>query len=328
MPWPGAVAVSGGSDSLALMHLLADWARRAGREPPLVFCVDHGLRPESAREAKKVARWVREAGLESEILTASASKPKSDIEAWARAERLSLMAEALARHKLPALYLAHHQDDQAETFLLRLARGSGLDGLSAMRHLSPYPLPGFEGHALARPLLDFRKSELRAFLQARGQPWLEDPMNGEARFARNRIRVLLPALEEAGLSVRRMAEACAHMARAREALELATVAVLARACRKEDDLLLLDPVALSAAPREIGLRALAALLNTVSGAGYRPRFDSLERLFDSLASDPDVWRGATLHGCRLRPAPRRHQAFGPKTLVIARESSRRVRPRT
>src|SRR6185437_261720 len=149
-------------------------------------------------------------------------KPKSDIEAWARAQRLVLMGEALGRHKLAALYLAHHQDDQAETFLLRLARGSGLDGLSAMRHLAPYPLPAFDSLALVRPLLDVRKSQLRAFLEERGQTWLEDPMNGEPRFARNRIRALLPALEEAGLSVARMAQACAHMARAREALELAT----------------------------------------------------------------------------------------------------------
>ena len=328
MPWPGAVAVSGGGDSLALMHLLADWAKATEKTPPLVFTVDHGLKPESGRDAKRVAHWAKSLGLNCEILFALGPKPKSDIEAWARAQRFSLMGEALKRHKLAALYLAHHQDDQAETFLLRLARGSGLDGLSAMRKLCAFPLPGFEAFALARPLLDIRRAALSAFLEARGQPWLEDPMNGEPRFARNRIRALLPALEEAGLSVGRIADACAHMARAREALELATVAVLARACRKEGDMLLLDPVALSAAPREIGLRALAALLNTVSGAGYRPRFESLERLFDALAADPGVWTGATLHGCRLKPAPRRHQAFGPKTLVIARESSRSVRSRT
>ncbi|HWY61998.1 MAG TPA: tRNA lysidine(34) synthetase TilS [Rhizomicrobium sp.] len=320
MPWPGAVAVSGGGDSIALMHLLADWARAAKAAPPLVLCVDHGLRPESAREAKTVARWAKQAGLKSEILTVTGKKPKSDIEAWARQARYRLMADALIRHRLASLYLAHHQDDQAETFLLRLARGSGLDGLSAMRNLSPFPLPDHESLILARPLLDVPREALRSELKIRGRDWLEDPMNAEARFARSRMRALLPVLAEAGLSTVRISQAAAHLARAREALELATAAVLARACRLVDGVLLLDPEALAAAPREIGLRALAALLKSVSGESYRPRFESLERLFDRIK----VGGGATLHGCHVAPAPRARQVFGPKTLVIMKESSRKT----
>jgi tRNA(Ile)-lysidine synthase len=232
------------------------------------------------------------------------------------------MADRLTRHRLKALYLAHHQDDQAETFLIRLARGSGLDGLSAMRKLSAFPIPGQEGLTLARPLLAFPRAGLREMLKARGQDWLEDPMNGEARFARSRMRALLPVLAEAGLTASRISQATAHLARAREALDLATAAVLARACRKDGSLLLLDPEALAAAPREIGLRALAALLKSVSAAPYPPRFESLERLFDRMGSS--AWRGATLHGCHIAPAPRARQGFGPKTLVIAKESSRRT----
>jgi tRNA(Ile)-lysidine synthase len=321
MPWPAAVAVSGGGDSLALMHLLADWARGKRIAPPLVLCVDHGLRPESAKEAKTVARWAKQAGLKSEILTVRGRKPESDIEAWARQARYGLMADGLIRHGLKTLYLAHHQDDQAETFLIRLARGSGLDGLGAMRKLSPFPIPGREGLMLARPLLAVPRAILREDLKAREQDWLEDPMNGEARFTRSRMRALLPALAEAGLTVSRISQAAAHLARAREALDLATAAVLARACRKEGNLLLLDPEALAAAPREIGLRALAALLKAVSAAAYPPRFESLERLFDRMGSG--AWRGATLHGCHIAPAPRARQGFGPKTLVITKESSRR-----
>ena len=324
LPWPGAVAVSGGGDSLALMHLLAAWARAKKMPPPLVLTVDHGLRRESKSDARKVAAWAKAAGLKSEILTVRGAKPTSDIEAWARAARLSLMAQSLTRRGLSALYVAHHQDDQAETFLIRLARGSGLDGLSAMRKLSPFPLPGLSGVMLARPLLDIPRANLRAYLKSRRQAWLEDKMNSEMRFTRTRIRAAMAALAEAGLTAPRIADAAGHLARAREGLELATVSVLARACRKEGDMLLVDPEALAAAPREIGLRALAALLSTVSGAGYRPRFESLERLFDQLAAGGvrTGWRGATLHGCRLKPAPVRHQAFGPNTLVITRESSR------
>jgi tRNA(Ile)-lysidine synthase len=328
LPWPGAVAVSGGGDSLALMHLLAAWARAQKKPPPLVLSVDHGLRKESAREAKQVSRWARALGLTCEILTIKAAKPKSDIEAWARQARLSAMGARLAKHRLTTLYLGHHEDDQAETFLLRLSRGSGLDGLGAMQKLAPFPHPDFAGLAIARPLLGVPRAALQTYLKARKQDWLEDPMNSEARFARSRIRALLPALAEAGLTARRIADAAAHLARAREALDLATAAVLARALRHQDDVLLLDPEALAAAPREIGLRALAALLQKVSGAPYRPRFDALESLFDRMASMSGLGGGATLHGCRVGPAPVRRQLFGPKTLVIAKESSRGRNNRT
>jgi tRNA(Ile)-lysidine synthase len=148
---------------------------------------------------------------------------------------------------------------------------------------------------------------------------------------------LMPALAAAGLTPGRIADAAAHLARAREALDLATAAILARALAQVGGgpiMLLLDPAALAAAPREIGLRALAALLRTVSGAQYRPRFDALESLFDRMVATDSrpgltsgqksgLGGGATLHGCRIGPAPVRHQAFGPKTLVITKESSRK-----
>jgi tRNA(Ile)-lysidine synthase len=326
MPWPGAVAVSGGGDSLALMHLLTGWTRSRRVPPPLVFTVDHGLRPQSGADARKVARWAKAAGLDCEILTIKGKKPKTGIEAWAREKRYHLMAKALARRGLKALYLGHTEDDQAETFLMRLSRGSGLDGLGGMRGLAPFPFAGLESFTLARPLLTVPRLSLRDYLNGCGQAWLEDPMNSEARFTRSRMRALLPPLTAAGLPPRRIAQAADHLARAREALDLVTAAVLARACQPKEvgpkefsnDAWLLDPEALTAAPREIGLRALAALLQKVSGEGYRPRFDSLEQLFDRLCDG----KGATLHGCHIAPAPRRGQVFGPKTLVIMKESSR------
>ena len=321
LPWPGAVAVSGGGDSLALMHLLAGWAKAAKRPAPIVLIVDHRLRPGSAGEAKKAKAFAAKAGLEAHILTAKGPAPKSGIESKARDTRYGLMGDWLKRHGITALYVGHTLDDQAETFLLRLGRGSGLDGLSAMRTHAPFPLAGFEELVLARPLLGVPRIMLRTYLKRRKQPWLEDPMNSEARFARSRIRGLLPALEAAGLSSRRIADAAAHLARARVALELATEAVLARAARAHEDKVLLDAKALMAAPREIGLRALAALLMAVSGDPYRPRFEALERLFDSIGSG-ELGAGATLHGCRIGPAPRAARLLGPKTLILAPEGSR------
>lgn len=321
-PWPAAVAVSGGGDSLALMHLLTTWAKARDFAKPVVLIVDHALRNGSADEAKKAASIARKAGLQAHILTRKGKRPKSGIEALARDARYRLMGHWLKKHDIAHLYVGHTLDDQAETFLLRLGRGSGLDGLSAMRALAPYPVPGFEELSLVRPLLRIGRSDLRAYLKDRRQDWLEDPMNSETRFARSRVRALLPLLEAAGLSPGRIADAAAHLARARSALELATEAVLARAARADGQRVFLDAKALTAAPREMGLRALAALLMAVSGEPYRPRFEALERLFDRLAQGK-LGGGATLHGCKLFPPPRAEQVFGAETLILAKESSRK-----
>src|SRR5262249_23362258 len=147
---------------------------------------------------------------------------------------------AMKRGAIAALYVGHTRDDQAETFLLRLSRGSGLDGLSAMRPLSLFPAPGFAGQVVARPLLALDRADLRAWLKDRDQDWLEDPMNDEARFARTRIRALAGELAAAGLTPGRIADAADHLARAREALELVTEVVLARAAKPAGESVLID----------------------------------------------------------------------------------------
>ncbi|MEI9991148.1 MAG: tRNA lysidine(34) synthetase TilS [Rhizomicrobium sp.] len=320
-PWPGAVAVSGGGDSIALMHLLAHWTKKTRRPPPRVVTVDHGLRDGSAADARKVMRWARAAGLKARTLRWTGPRPTADIEAAARAARYRLMGEWARANGIAALYVAHTRDDQAETFLLRLMRGSGLDGLAAMRALAPFPVPGFRDLGIVRPLLALERDAIRDHLAARKLAWLEDPMNGEDRFARVRLRKLIPALEEAGLSRQRIAAAAAHLARAREALDAVTAAVLARVARPRQDGLDVDASGLAAAPREVGLRALAQLLMAVSGQAYRPRFERLERLFDRLR-DGGLGGGATLHGCRVFFVPGKSGAFGAGTLRIARETGR------
>ncbi|HVV28836.1 MAG TPA: tRNA lysidine(34) synthetase TilS [Rhizomicrobium sp.] len=320
---PAAVAVSGGSDSLALMHLLGGHARAVGRPAPVVLTVDHGLRAGSAREAKQVACWAGKAGLKAHILAWRGSKPKTGVEAAARAARYRLMGAWLAKHGIATLFVGHTQDDQAETFLLRLARGSGLDGLAAMRARVPWPEPGFAGLAVARPLLGFSRAELRAFLEGIGQPWLDDPMNDDESFDRVRIRKAQDALAQAGLSPARIASAAAHLARARAALETVTEAVLVRAARPQGEAVLLDPQALAAAPREVGLRALAAVLMQVSGHPYRPRFDALERLFDRIAAG-GPGGGATLHGCHIGPAAKARAGSGARLLRVRPESPRKT----
>jgi tRNA(Ile)-lysidine synthase len=319
--WPGAVAVSGGGDSVALMLLLAAYAKHAKLPAPIVLTVDHGLRPDSAKDAKDVLKMAGDADLKAHVLTWKGAVPKSDIEAEARATRYRLMGEWLIAHKITALYVAHTMEDQAETFLLRLARGSGLDGLSAMRVIAPYPMQGFDGLMLVRPLLDMARIPLRDFLRGKKQNWLEDPMNGDPRFARSKLRAAWPQLEALGLSAQRVSDAAEHLGRAREALDDMTAALLMRAARFDANSALVDSVRLKMAPREVGLRALAAILTRVSGEVYRPRFGKLERLFDAIR-DGSLAGGATLHGCIVAPASRLVSAFGSGTLTIMRETGR------
>lgn len=316
-----AVAVSGGGDSVALMHLLSDWARREKHKPPVVLTVDHGLRKNSAKDARQVAAWAKAAGLPAHVLIWRGEKSKSGIEAAAREARYRLMGAWLRKHGVSSLYVGHTLDDQAETFLLRLARGSGLDGLSAMRVQAPWPLPGFAGLTVVRPLLGIGREALRAYLKARGQSWLEDPMNEDVSFDRVKIRRAQPTLAALGLNPARISAAAAHLSRARTALDDMTQVLLSQAAQKrEAGGVVLDPAALAAAPAEIGLRALAAVLMEVSGEGYRPRFDALERLYQRIVRN-ELGGGCTLHGCSIGPLRRTSRNFA---ILVKAESPRKT----
>jgi tRNA(Ile)-lysidine synthase len=289
-----AVAVSGGADSMALLLLAQEWAAaRHGHIAALT--VDHGLRPESADEAKRVAQWAAELDVAHRTLCWTGDKPTGDIQAAARAARYRLLEEWCGEAGVFHLLLAHHRDDQAETFLLRLARGSGLDGLAAIAPLVERP-----SCRLLRPLLAMPRARLAATLAARCQAWLEDPSNRNTKFARVRLRRDGAILARAGLSAARLAATARRLARARQALELPTARLLARAAMPDPGgFLRLDPAPLIAAPEEVGLRALAAMLTAVGGGDYPPRLERLERLYREIAAG--LKRGRTLGGCRIVP---------------------------
>lgn len=292
-PWI-AVGLSGGSDSLALACLLRAWVTpRAGRVTALI--VDHGLRPESQREARAVGRQAKELGLEPVVLSWRGAKPATNVQAEARAARYDLMRDWCARKGVLHLALGHQQDDQAETLLLNLSRGSGLDGLSAMAPLVETP-----ALRLLRPLLSVPRARLRARLAADSLDWIEDPSNRDPRFGRVRLRAALDDLAGAGLAEQRLADAAGNLGRARAAIEVAVARLLARAADLRDDgSLRLDVESLAAAPEEVSLRALARVLTTVGGSDYPPRFERLEALHRRLLDQG--FSGATLGGCRLGP---------------------------
>ena len=294
-----ALAVSGGADSIALMRLVADWRARNGPAiPVLVLTVDHGLRAEARAEAEQVGEWARAVGLDHDILTWDGEKPAADIQAAARAARYRLLVAACARGEMSHLLLAHHRDDQAETVLLRLARGSGVDGLAAMAEDTAR-----DGLIIARPFIDQPKARLVATLRALGQDWIEDPTNADRRFARPRLRSLMPALASEGLTATRLAETARRMQRVRAALDDAA-GDLHRRCVSEDraGFCRLDRHRLAEAPEEVGLRVLSRLLMGIGGGDYPPRLDRLERLYGLLTARPgesDSGKSATLAGCRI-----------------------------
>lgn len=316
-----AVAVSGGGDSMALMHLAAAWAKSNHLLPPVVLTVDHGLRPESGRDATCVKAWAEACGLKAFVLRWAGAKPHTGVEEQARAARYKLMGDWCSAHNADRLLLGHTRDDQAENFLLRLGRGSGVDGLSAMRATIPLPAQAAPAVALLRPLLTFTRAELRAWLTQLGVTWLEDPMNDDANFARTRVRKLLPLLAEAGIPPNRIVAAAGHLGRARHALELQTKEFLRQHANFDGGIALIDGAALDKAPREIGLRALSEALRSIGKLPYRPRFERLERLFDALGSDD--FRARTLAGCRVVRAPKARAGFGPRTIAIALETPRK-----
>ena len=305
-----AVAVSGGADSLALCLLTHDWARRLGGSA-VALTVDHGLRPGSAEEARQVRSWLRKHGIRHHILAWAGPRPGTGIQAAARAARYELLTGWCRERGVLHLALAHNLEDQAETFLLRLARGSGVDGLSAMA-------PVVEGPAvrLLRPLLGMARARLAATLRARGQTWIEDPSNSDLAFSRVRVRKLLPGLAREGLSVTRLAATARRMGRARTAFESATADVLARAAMiAPAGYGYLDGEALADAETEVGLRALARILMCIGGRVYPPRLERLERLHAAVVTGP-LAHARTLCGCRILA-----RGPGPARLLICREAA-------
>lgn len=307
-----AVAVSGGADSLALAVLARQWARAQGGSLR-AFTVEHGLRPDSAAEARQVGAILAPLEVPHDILPWRGPKPAANRQAVARVARYDLLRSACRRAGVLHLLLAHHLDDQAETFLLRLAHGSGLDGLAAMA-----PVTELAELRLLRPLLGVPKARLLATLRWRKLSWIEDPSNADPAHTRVRLRRLRPALAAEGLTANRLAAAAAALGRARGALDLEVARVLVRAAAVHPaGHARLDAERLCGAPREVGLRALARVLMTVGGLAYPPRSARLERLYDRLAAGT-LGRGATLGGCRLIA----RGGAGPAPVLLVREPGR------
>lgn len=327
---PLALAVSGGADSMALMHLVAAWrVAHGGVEslPLIVLTVDHGLRRESREEAEWVGQEAARLGFSHATLAWTDLKPASGLQAAARAARYRLMSEFLDREVrdgvLPSkrsIVTAHHADDQSETFLMRLARGSGLDGLSGMRQRETISAGCGAGATdaectILRPLLHVPKARLVAMLQTRGIAWREDPSNTSQEFERVRVRQALELLSGLGISTAQIERSTRRLARAREAVAAGLAELMPRLVRLNGGLFAeIDTALFSRVPDEYGLRTLAFLLDAYGGMAAPARLSQIEVLAIQLREPRHRWAG-TLGGCRI-------ERDGDGPILIWREAGR------
>ncbi|MDO8839404.1 MAG: tRNA lysidine(34) synthetase TilS [Parvibaculum sp.] len=293
-----AVAFSGGPDSLALLILAARWVRSHPWVRLFALTVDHGLRAGSAVDAETAGRLASTLGIPHDIVHWGGDKPESGIQAAAREARYRLLAAACRERGCGDLLVAHHLEDQAETFLLRLRRGSGVDGLSAMPSARVLDA-GDPPVRLLRPLLDLPRGRLAATVAQSGLEPILDPSNENDRFDRVKIRQAMHVLEALGFDAAGLAGTARRMARAREVLETQVQALLAtHAVLFPFGYVEADAAGLAAAPSETRLRALAAILKAVSGRAYGPRMEGLAAIEAALL-DRTLGRGRTLNGVKF-----------------------------
>lgn len=267
-PWADApaivLAVSGGPDSVAMMWLAARWRRALKRGPTLhVVTVDHGLRAAAAQEARMVKKLAGELGLPHRTLRWRGDKPSSGVPAAAREARYALLAKAARGAGATHVFTAHTRDDQAETVLMRLSRGSGLTGLCAMA-----PQTERDGIMLARPLLEIAKADLVATLDKASIGFAVDPSNSDPRFTRPRLRRLMVELAEEGCDAPNLARLAQRLRRADQALQLmAEGAERFLALTGADRRGGWDAQGFAALPAEIQLRLLLRWLDQVGTEG-------------------------------------------------------------
>nr|WP_255714223.1 tRNA lysidine(34) synthetase TilS [Pelagibacterium xiamenense] len=260
------LAVSGGADSLALMLLAADWASTPGRPETIVYTLDHGLRPEAAAETEMVGRIAGQLGLACRILRWDGPKPETGMQAAARTARYRLLGDAMAADGASVLLTAHHQDDQAETVLMRLAHGSGVSGLKAME-----PFATVEGVRVFRPLLDVPRATLAQGVAAAAIEPALDPNNDDPHYERVRWRRAMPMLEDLGLTAPRLAALAKRLGRIDALGETMCAAFMSAHCRIDDfGVVHVDRQAFAEAPEEIRVRAMRRAVAIAGGLDDAP----------------------------------------------------------
>ena len=289
LPSRVGVALSGGGDSIALLHLLTTCFQGLNVKI-LSATVDHGLRDGSAEEAQHVAGLAAGMGADHEIFHWQGWQGKGNLQDQARRARYQLLGDWAKRRHIPVLTLGHTADDQAETVLMRLARSAGVDGLAAMpvrRKLDEV--------TLLRPLLKVTRAQLRSYLTENNLTWVEDPSNQDRRFERVRMRQAMKDLEPLGLTIESLSTVAENMTKAKEALDHAVLLAGRSLAKPVLGAVAFDEDKLRDQPDEIIHRLLLGALRWVSGAGYPLRRQIMGDALDVVRNGG----GLTLGGCRI-----------------------------
>jgi tRNA(Ile)-lysidine synthase len=331
------LAVSGGPDSTALMLLAARWRDALKMKPTLIaVTVDHGLRKESKQEAAAVARLARKLKISHRTLRWNGRKPSAGLQNAARMARYQLLGSAARKAGAAHILTAHTLDDQAETVLIRMSRGSGLTGLGAMTRMAMLPVDEERAITLVRPLLDIGKARLIATLRAAKITYAEDPSNRDPKFTRVRLRGLMNALANEGLDAGRLAQLARRLRRAETAIE----AAVDRAAALVIDMPRPHAVALEARrfaelPAEIAMRLLGRLIARVGDEGpvelgkleaLKSALDTAQNAVDSHYRRSLAGAIVTLAGRQMiveRAPPRRRNLLTKRRPEQARRAKKR-----
>lgn len=284
-----AVAVSGGGDSVALLHLLSR-CFDPGEVELVAATVDHGLRAEAAEEAAGVGVLARRLGIPHTVLAWRDHDDSGNLQDNARRARFRLLAEWALAQDIRMVLLGHTADDQAETVLMRLARAAGTDGLAAIRRNRTQ-----HGVTFLRPMLGLTRAELRAYLTSNAVTWVEDPSNSDQSFDRVKARQLLPVLEPLGISARALAEVADNMGRARDALNWYAFLAARDMAEVVGGSVALDARRFRTLPEEIARRLMIHAIRWIAGAEYPPRRAPVA----AMVAAARAGKASTLAGCRL-----------------------------
>lgn len=286
------LAVSGGPDSLALMLLAHEWAAAEGRPQLVVYSLDHGLRPKASDEVAMVLAAAERLGLPARGLRWDGDKPETGVQAAARKARYGLMGAALIADGGNWLLTAHHLGDQAETVMMRLAHGSGVEGLRGMSAFATV-----ESCRIFRPLLGVEPATLATIVEEAGLTAVIDPSNRDRHYERVRWRQLMPQLEELGLDLRRLGHFATRMGDADELIAAETERALADLVHFGSDGDAEMPHAgLAKLHRAVAVRLLGLVLSRVGGEKKPHGLGAIETLHGKLAGRQPLKAG-TLHGC-------------------------------
>lgn len=277
---------------MALASLVSQWSRGECH----ILTVDHGLRPEAKDETRMVDAFAKSIGVKSKIFKWIGDKPDKSIQEAARTARYEMMGEYCQKKKIEYLFLAHHADDQRETFLHRLAKGSGIDGLSCMKEKS-----SFNQHlTLLRPLLSVTHDDLVNYCKTHHITWAEDPSNGSEKYMRGRLRGSVGILEREGLTAPRITKLTKRL----ESLNSFVNEQIDLKEKKLTKLKNTQRIEIAASPlasehTEVVTRLISrALSHFFPDKPYPARLEDIERLSARL-KNIDTFRGATLGGLKF-----------------------------